>query len=283
MDKRFRNLIIILSGIILLISIGYSNGGRTSVTIVENIASRIIIPIQSFLFDVSYTTSERINDISEVWENKERIKILEKENNLLNEKVVKLSLEKSEFDELNKLKSNLNYIEKNDFENYVTCNVISKDMGNWFEVFSINAGIEQGVKKYSIVVSENGLVGKVYETGNNFSKVISIINNKSNISFKTNNIININYQGFINTAEDGLLKGNLFDPNANISLGTNVITTGQGIYPEGILIGEIVKIKDDKDEFLKEVFIKPFADFRSINMVTVITIDSEKNEWIYEN
>jgi rod shape-determining protein MreC len=283
MDKRFRNLIIILSGIILLISIGYSNGGRTSVTIVENIASRIIIPIQSFLFDVSYTTSERINDISEVWENKERIKILEKENNLLNEKVVKLSLEKSEFDELNKLKSNLNYIEKNDFENYVTCNVISKDMGNWFEVFSINAGIEQGVKKYSIVVSENGLVGKVYETGNNFSKVISIINNKSNISFKTNNIININYQGFINTAEDGLLKGNLFDPNANISLGTNVITTGQGIYPEGILIGEIVKIEDDKDEFLKEVFIKPFVDFRNINMVTVITINSEKNEWIYEN
>jgi rod shape-determining protein MreC len=283
MDKRFRNLIIILSGIILLISIGYSNGGRTSVTIVENITSRIIIPIQSFLFDVSYTTSERFNDILEVWENKEKIKILEKENNLLNEKVIKLSLEKSEFNELNKLKNNLNYIEKNDFENYVTCNVISKDMGNWFEVFSINAGIKQGVKKYSIVVSENGLVGKVYEVGNNFSKVISIINNRSNISFKTNNIINNNYQGFISTSENGLLKGNIFDPNAEISLGTNIITTGQGIYPEGILIGEIVKIKDDKDEFLKEVFIKPFADFRSINMVTVITIDSEKNEWIYEN
>ncbi len=239
MDRRFKNFIIILSGIILLVSIGYSNGGRTSVTIVENITSTVIVPVQSFLFQLSIDTSEKINDVSQIWENKEKIRILEKENNLLNQEIVKLTLNKLELEELNNLKSNLNYIEKNDFENFISCNVISKDMGNWFEVFSINAGSNQGVKKYSVVLAGDGLVGKVYEVGNNFSKVISIIDNRSSISFQTLDINN-KYQGFINSSENGLLKGNIFDPNAKIAIGTDIITTGQGIYPEGILIGKIV-------------------------------------------
>lgn len=282
MDRRFKNFIIILSGIILLVSIGYSNGGRASITIVENITARVIVPIQSFLFQVSIDTSEKINDVSQIWENKEKIRILEEENNLLNQEIVKLTLSKLELKELNDLKSNLNYIEKNDFENSISCNVISKDMGNWFEVFSINAGSNQGVEKYSVVLAGDGLVGKVYEVGNNFSKVISIIDNRSSISFQTLDINN-KYQGFINSSENGLLNGNIFDPNAKIAIGTDIITTGQGIYPEGILIGKIVEINDNEDEFLKEILVKPYIDFRNINKVTVITIDSEKSEWIYEN
>ncbi|MEA1974755.1 MAG: rod shape-determining protein MreC, partial [Bacillota bacterium] len=102
------------------------------------------------------------------------------------------------------------------------------------------------------------------------------------ISFQTLDINN-KYQGFINSSENGLLNGNIFDPNAKIAIGTDIITTGQGIYPEGILIGKIVEINDNEDEFLKEILVKPYIDFRNINKVTVITIDSEKSEWIYEN
>ncbi|MEA1975184.1 MAG: hypothetical protein U9N10_06445, partial [Bacillota bacterium] len=99
MDRRFKNFIIILSGIILLVSIGYSNGGRASITIVENITARVIVPIQSFLFQVSIDTSEKINDVSQIWENKEKIRILEEENNLLNQEIVKLTLSKLELKE----------------------------------------------------------------------------------------------------------------------------------------------------------------------------------------
>ncbi|MDM8534842.1 rod shape-determining protein MreC [Clostridiaceae bacterium HSG29] len=282
MDKRLRNLIIILSGIILLVSIGYSNGGRTSVTIIENLSSNVIVPAQKILFNISDSTSNKIDSITEIFKNKKKIEFLREENKKLNSELIELSLTNSEFLELSSLKDNLNYISENHFENHVTCNVISKDMGNWFDVFSINAGSQQGVKKYSVVISSEGLIGKVYEVGNNYSKVISVIDNRSNISFETISI-NSKYQGFIRSSENGLLFGNLFDPNATTKIGEKIITTGQGIYPKGILIGEIIAIEDNKDEFLKEITVKPCVDFKNINIVTVITMDQEKSEWINEN
>jgi len=282
MDKRLRNLIIILSGIILLLSIGYSNGGRTSITIIENLSSYVIIPVQKILFNVSDSTSKKINGISGIFDTKKKVEFLSEENKRLNSELIKLSLTNSEFLELSSLKDNLNYITENQFENYVTCNVVSKDMGNWFDVFSINAGTQQGVEKYSVVISSEGLIGKVYEVGNNYSKVISLIDNRSNISFETISI-NSKYQGFIRSSENGLLFGNLFDPNATTKIGEKIITTGQGIYPKGILIGEIIDISDNKDEFLKEITVKPSVDFKNINIVTVITMDKEKSEWINEN
>jgi len=282
MDKRLRNLIIILSGIVLLVSIGYSNGGRVSISIIENLSSNIIIPVQKILFDVSDSTSKRINGISEIFNTKKKIEFLKEENKRLNSELIKLSLTNSELLELSSLKENLNYLSENQFENYVTCNVVSKDMGNWFDVFSINAGTQQGVKKYSVVISSEGLIGKVYEVGNNYSKVISLIDNRSNISFETISV-NSKYQGFIRSSENGLLFGNLFDPNATTKIGEKIITTGQGIYPKGILIGEIIDISDDKNEFLKEITVKPSVDFKNINVVTVITMDKEKSEWINEN
>jgi len=66
MESKFRNLIIIVSVIVLLISIGYSNGGRTSVTIVENLFSYVIIPTQDVLTSVSNSLTERVNDVSRV-------------------------------------------------------------------------------------------------------------------------------------------------------------------------------------------------------------------------
>ncbi len=282
MDKRLRNLIIILSGIVLLVSIGYSNGGRVSISIIENLSSNIIIPVQKILFDVSDSTSKKIKGISEIFNTKKKIEFLKEENKRLNSELIKLSLTNSELLELSSLKENLNYLSENQFENYVTCNVVSKDMGNWFDVFSINAGTQQGVKKYSVVISSEGLIGKVYEVGNNYSKVISLIDNRSNISFETISV-NSKYQGFIRSSENGLLFGNLFDPNATTKIGEKIITTGQGIYPKGILIGKIIDISDDKNEFLKEITVKPSVDFKNINVVTVITMDKEKSEWINEN
>jgi len=62
-----------------------------------------------------------------------------------------------------------------------------------------------------------------------------------------------------------------------------IITTGQGIYPEGVLVGEVISINNDEDEFLQRVTIEPEVDFRYLKYVTVITIDQEQSEWINES
>jgi len=282
MESRFRNLIIIVSVLVLLLSIGYSNGGRTSVTIVENLFSYVVIPTQDVLTSVSNNVTEKISDISRVFKYREEIKTLEKKNKILKEENISLTLYKVQIDQLETLKKNLNYINRNDFNDYVTAKVVSKDSSNWFNMFTINAGLNQGVKKYSIVVADNGLVGKVYEIGDNYSKVITIVDNKSKISFE---ILSLDqkYQGYIESTHDGLLTGRIFEPNANLKDGMTIITTGQGIYPEGLLIGKIISVIEDEDAFLKRVTIEPEVDFRYLKYVTVITIDQEQSEWINEN
>jgi rod shape-determining protein MreC len=282
MESRFRNLIIIVSVLALLLSIGYSNGGRTSVTIVENLFSYVVVPTQDVLTSFSNSVTERVNDISRVFEYREEIKVLEAENEALKEENIALTLDQVQIKQLEDLKSNLNFIKQNRFENYVTAKVVSKDSSNWFNMFTINAGKAHGVEKYSVVVANNGLVGRVYEVGDNYSKVITIVDNKSKISFEVLSLEN-QYQGYIESTHDGLLTGRIFEPNAELENEMKIITTGQGIYPEGVLVGEIISIDDDADEFLQKVTIEPEVDFRYLKYVTVITIDQEQSEWINEN
>lgn len=282
MESRFRNLIIIVSVLALLLSIGYSNGGRTSVTVVENLFSYIVVPTQNVLMSISNSVTERVSDISRVFEYKEDIKTLKKENEVLKEENIALTLDQVQIKQLEELKTNLNYIKQNKFQDYVTAKVVSKDSSNWFNMFTINAGLEQGVKKYSVVVANNGLVGRVYEVGNNYSKVITIVDNKSKISFEVLSLKN-QYQGYIESTHDGLLTGRIFEPNAKLDKGMKIITTGQGIYPEGVLVGKITSVDNDEDEFLQRITIKPEVDFRYLKYVTVITIDQEQSEWINEN
>lgn len=282
MESRFRNIIIIVSVLVLLLSIGYSNGGRTSVTVVENLFSYVIIPTQDVLTSISNNVTEKIDDISRVFEYREEIEALETENENLKEKNISLTLDNVQLNQLEELKSNLNFIERNDFSNYVTAKVVSKDSGNWFNMFTINAGLNQGVRKYSVVVANNGLVGKIYEVGDNYSKVITLVDNKSKISFEVLSL-DKRYQGFIESTHDGLLTGKIFEPNADLTNGMTIITTGQGVYPEGLLIGKIISINNDEDEFLQKITIKPEIDFKYIKYVTVITVDQEQSEWINEN
>lgn len=282
MESRFRNLIIIVLSLSILLSIGYSNGGRASVTIVENIASYVIIPTQDFLMGISNGITNKVNDISKVFEYRDTIESLEKENQALKTENIALTLTREEINELEDLKKQLAYIKRQEFNEYVTADVVSRSHGNWFDMFTINAGKNHGVAKYSVVMTGNGLVGKVYEVGNNYAKVISIVDQKSKISFKVLSST-INYEGFIESAHNGLLSGSVFEPNAELEEGMSVITTGQGSYPEGILIGNIIEVIDDKDEFLKRITIEPTVNFKSIEKVIVATMNEERSEWINED
>jgi rod shape-determining protein MreC len=282
MESKFRNLIIIVSVLALLLSIGYSNGGRTSVTVVENLFSYVIVPTQDVLTSLSNNVTERVNDITKVFEYREKLKALEEENKILKEENIALTLDQVQIKQLEELKTSLNFIKQNKFEDYVTAKVVSKDSGNWFNMFTINAGLNQGVKKYSVVVANNGLVGRVYEVGDNYSKVITIVDNKSKISFEVLSLYE-QYQGYIESTQDGLLTGRIFEPNAELSTGMKIITTGQGIYPEGVLVGEIISVDNDQDQFLQRITIEPEVDFKYLKYVTVITIDHEQSEWINED
>ena len=194
---------------------------------------------------------------------------LKAENEKLQQDLIKATLTSQELSTLKELQASLNYAKSQNISNYITCDIIAKDPGNWYNLFVINAGSSQGVLKNSTVLCGEGLVGLVYEVGDDWAKVVSIVDNKSAVGFEIMDVQN-NYDGRVTGNADGSLKGYLYDPQAVVHTGQKIITSGLGLYPRGILIGEIREVITNKDNLLKEIVVEPEVDFLKLERVFVI-------------
>ena len=207
-----------------------------------------------------------------------KLKEMQDENESLKQEIVELNKKISETQSIESLKKALNFIPEDYKANMISASVVSKNDGNWYTSFVIGAGSKDGVKKDSLVVNGSGLVGIVYEVSNNYSKAISILDTKSSVSFKL--LKNSDFKGILthdtdisddeNYKESGYLQGYMFDSSYDVLPGDTLVTSGLGLYPEGILIGKVDKVVDDKNQSLKYVVVKPYADFKNIDDVMII-------------
>lgn len=234
--------------------------------------------VQSGFSGVTNFLGDQFGDFIHFKKNANRVEKLEKENEKLRKEIVTLRSDIENTESLNNLKKALNFIDESYEAKYISTSVVGKNDGNWYTTFVISAGSNQGVKKDSIVASGKGLVGLVYEVSPNYSKAISLLDSKSSVSFQL--LKNPKYKGvvtqdvtietFNNSKDDGNLKGYMFDIDYNVVPGDVLITSGLGIYPQGIPIGEVKKVIDDKDNSLKYVIVKPYVDLKNLDDVLVI-------------
>ena len=159
MNERYKKVIVVLMGIILLILMAISFGGRERITFIESQIGTVLSPIQRFLSGIGNFVDEKTEPIINVLNYKTLNEDLTLENEHLKEQIVSLTLQQKELKELEDLSQALSYVNRFGIDNYVSCNVISKDIGNWFNMFTIDAGANQGIVKYSTVINGNGLVG----------------------------------------------------------------------------------------------------------------------------
>mgnify|MGYP000367500868 CR=1 FL=1 len=64
----------------------------------------------------------------------------------------------------------------------IAARVIAKDSGNWFQVFRIDKGADDGIQEDMNVMAGGGLVGIVTDVGANYATVRAIIDDDSNVS-----------------------------------------------------------------------------------------------------
>ena len=84
--------------------------------------------------------------------------------------------------------------------------------------------------------------------------------------------------GTVTLAREGLLRINYLSREGGAAAGDYVATSGKGgIYPRGLLIGEIQSVSPDSDGLTMTAQIQPFADIKNLSSVFVLTDFSEKN------
>jgi len=276
-DGRWRKWLIVVLGILLLVIMGITMGGRSNITYVERLTGNIITPINKVFSSMGNFVSGRVTPVLEVWNIKDENDSLRAENESLKTELMEYTLDSKELAELRELRDSLNYLDRMRIDNYVSCSVISKDTGNWYNMFLIDAGLSDGVTKNSTVMNGDGLIGLVYEAGDNWAKVISIIDNNSSIGFEMRRVDD-DFDGLITGSVNSVIKGQLFDPQAEVIVGDKIMTSGVGLYPKGILIGEIKEVIIDQNELLKEVVVEPSVNFKRLNKILVIPAKTNDNE-----
>lgn len=210
-------------------------------------------------------------------EKQAEINRLEEENAKLRKDLIELTMAGQDVSELNDLKKVLNYKEDNIYENYLAADLIAKDGNDFYTTFLISAGKEEGVKKGDLVLSGNGLAGVIEEAQKDYSKVLSILDSQISISFKAvrsddiSGIVsqNIDSEAFKDVPE-GMLRGYVFD-NAEVLAGDIIMTSGMGVYPAGIEIGEVYQVIEDRSNLLKYVVIRPYTNFNNLSKLLVVS------------
>ncbi|SHJ89890.1 rod shape-determining protein MreC [Geosporobacter subterraneus DSM 17957] len=271
--KKGALMIVTAVTIILIIMMGMSIGGRVKISGPENIFGSMVTPVQRIIYNGGQLIENTIRPIFAFRSIDRDNKRLSEENEQLTKQLIELQLTQNELEELRNLSRALNYVSEENRFQHISASVTGKDTGNWFNIFTINVGTKEGVKKDSPVINGSGLIGRVYEVGDNWSKVITIIDNKSSVSFE---ILRQNeYIGVIRGSVKASLSGYLIDPHAEVVVGDKLITSGLSIYPKGILIGEIKEVSKKEDELLKTISVEPAVNFKKIDKVMVLISQGE--------
>lgn len=155
----------------------------------------------------------------------------------------------------------------------IAAKVIGKDPGNWFSIFQIDKGSEDGIKVDMNVLAGNGLAGIVISVSEHSATVRAIIDDASNVSAKfaiTSDICNV--AGDLTLINDGRIHVEDISKTAEVFDGYTLVTshTSSKFLP-GILIGYVSDITIDANNLTKSGFVTPVVDFEHLEYVLVIT------------
>ncbi|NLV89835.1 MAG: rod shape-determining protein MreC [Tissierellia bacterium] len=272
--RNKERMMVALVAIILIILIGVTSSERMALTKFEIILGNILTPIGK----VSITISERISDFFSGIKN---IVNLKEENEMLKKQVSLLEEENRNYlniiGKTDYLRNELRLLENTKY-NLIEAQVTGKEPGNWFNRFTIDKGLKDGVEKGNTVVQGiqidqntviEGIVGRVVDVGDNWAKVVSIVDEDNRIAFK---IIRTQDGGIISGNVDGRITGYLFDDKADVIKGDKLFTSGLGgAFVKDIYIGEIESVISDDNDLMKIIEIKPAIDFKKIYKVFIIS------------
>lgn len=142
----------------------------------------------------------------------------------------------------------------------------------------INRGAQDGVRSEMGVVCGTGVVGIVAQVGPKHSTVLPVLNSKSSISCR---IRGSNYFGYLRWQGGSPMKAQLTDVphHAKVRIGDVVETSGfSNIFPAGIFVGRVMRIKNSNDGLAYQLDIQLSADLSNTQEVVVI----ERKEIILE-
>lgn len=262
-----------VSTILILVVLFYLWFPRKSQQILwtDNTLNTILQPFQKLGLAVKENTQG-------VWAHYISLHHVAQENQVLKEQI---SLYKLQIQSLQNQIS-----EQNDFKNLerryptkkpLAVRIVSEDPFLVSQSVMISAGKNQGVRVNSVVVTAEGLVGRVLKVFDEQSQVILI----TDAHFYVDAMSKRNRQRILikGASQDGLrgsgypflAQSEYFLSNSFFEIGEELVTSGLGsIFPEGIPVGKIVNFPNQKEGLFTLAQVLPAVDLTKTPFMYVL-------------
>jgi len=176
-------------------------------------------------------------------------------------------------DEIERLKSLTNIQTVLSDFNYVNATIIERNREYWFNTVTIDKGSSDGIAVDMAVVDGNGLVGRVENVRGKTSdiKLLTTSDVTSKISVVIKNKGKDIY-GIINGYDSkmNVLKV-IINEDVDVYDKMEVLTTGMGgIFPSGIIVGEVFDTMILQDEVTQIVRVRPKSDIKGERYVSIL-------------
>lgn len=258
---------IVITILILVIIVIFSNNTDSEVSFIENAATKLVMPVQNGLTYIKNKISGNSTFFTDINNLKEENKELKEKNSELEQQVRELENIKSENETL---KEYLDLTEKYAEYKTVPAYIINKDISNYSKTIVINVGTEDGIKENMTVIADQGLVGHVISVTSNTAKIRTIIDTSSSVS----GLLSTTDESIVckgTLEEESALKAIYIPDNDGVMQGDSVETSGLGgIYPKGIHIGSVKKVVNTKNITDRYAIIETAVDFEKLDTVLVI-------------
>ena len=166
-----------------------------------------------------------------------------------------------------------------DFDDYssehllVSAEIVAEDVTDWFNTFTINRGVEDGVKRGAAVISPEGLVGIVIEEGVGTSKILTIVDEDNAFMCRvsrTNELVRV--RGVSQEKMIYELRVDRLSSSSSIQVGDKVVTAESGgVFPAGIMVGTVKEVTVDRETGIAYATVEPAADLTLLGKVFVMT------------
>lgn len=266
-SRQFRIIIIVFLVVTILTTSFAIIGKRMSPQ--TNIANTIAAPFLSLATSVS----NAVTDFFNAYNNGNELSL---ENNELKSQINELQSKLANYEDVlseNEFYKNYLEIKENnpDFK-FASADIISRDSDDIYGGFTINKGSMSDISLYDPVITDAGVVGYITEVGLTTCKVTTILSHNITlgaIDNRTNDSGIIT--GNLNLAQNGFCKFANLSRSCSVAVGDFIVTSGEGIFPQGLLIGSVKNI--GIDEYNNSIYaeISPFANFSTIRSVMIIT------------
>ena len=266
-SKQFKIIVAVFLAVLILTASFAIIGKRTSPQ--TDLAATIAAPVRNLVTGIS----NAVSDFVKAYNDGNQLSL---ENNELKSQINKLNSQLADYEEItaqNEFYKNYLEIKENNSD-FIFCDasIIARDSDDPYGGFTINRGSASDISLYYPVITESGIVGYVTDVALTSCKVTTILSPDISLGALDNRTKDSGIiKGTLSLAKNGFCRFANLSRSCSVAVGDYVVTSGEGIFPEGLLVGLVQNI--GVDEYNTSIYaeIKPFANVSEIRSVMVIT------------